>query len=206
MIFHYNQITVQLIETICFEGGRFHRLNFHNERLNRSRKELLGAEDELKIEEYLRMSQEWNGKKIKCRILYRHKIEEIEYQEYQIKQIHYLRMVNGNHITYDYKYADRTSLNALLQLKGMADDVLIVKDGFITDTSYSNIVFHKGGVWFTPLNPLLRGTRREYYLSTGKIQTALIRPRDLKEFSEARIINAMISIEESGVIPIENIT
>jgi 4-amino-4-deoxychorismate lyase len=197
---------VHLIETICFEEGRFHRLNFHNERLNRSRKELFGSADELKIKEFLHVPAEWYGKKIKCRILYSHKIEEINCQEYKIKQVQSLRMVNGDHIIYNYKYADRTSLNALLHLKGMVDEILIVRDGFITDTSYSNIVFRKNGSWFTPVNPLLKGTRREYYLSTEKIKTALIRPHDLKEFSEARLINAMISLEESGVIPIKNIT
>lgn len=196
---------MQLIETICFEGGRFHRVDFHNERLNRSRSDLLGSQDKLRIEEFLQIPEGLSGKKVKCRVLYSHKIERIEYEEYKIREVRSLKMVEGDHINYAYKYADRSSLNGLLHSKGTADEVLIVKNGFLTDTSYSNIVFHKNGDWFTPLDPLLRGTRREYYLSVGKIQTALIRPQDLREFSEARLINAMISLEESEGIPIENI-
>ncbi len=195
----------KLIETICFEKGRFHRLNFHNERLNRSRRNLLGMEDELRIEDYLQIPAEMSGNKIKCRILYSKGIEKIEYQNYEIKPIHSLRMINGDHISYEYKYSDRGPLTDLLQLKGSDDEILIVKDGFVTDTSYSNIVFLKKGVWYTPLTPLLKGTRREFYVSEGKIKTALISPWNIKEFSEVRIINAMISLEESTAIPIENV-
>lgn len=194
-----------MIETICFEGGLFHRLNFHNERLNRSRGDLFGSQDKLRIEEFLRIPEGLVRKKVKCRVLYSQKIERIEYEEYKIREVQSLKMVEGDHIDYAYKYADRSTLNDLLRLKGTADEILVVKNGFLTDTSYSNIVFHKDGQWFTPLNSLLRGTRREYYLSIVKIQTALIRPQDLNEFSEARLINVMISLEESGIIPIENI-
>lgn len=196
---------IQLIETICFEKGEFQNLNFHNERLNRSRWNLLDLMDEILLEEVLLVPAELSGNKIKCRILYGQRIERIEYQTHEIRPIHSLTMVNGDHINYEYKYADRNSLNALVKLKGMADEVLIVKNGFITDISYANIILLKGDEWYTPLNPLLKGIRRESYLNNGRIKSTLIRPGDLKEFTEVRIINAMISMEESMAIPIENI-
>ena len=49
------------------------------------------------------------------------------------------------------------------------------------------------------------GTRLRSYLEQGRITPTLLRPEDLSSFSEARIINAMISIEKSPVIPISEI-
>ncbi len=161
--------------------------------------------DEIYLEKFLQIPGKLCGNKIKCRVLYSDRIENIEYQEYVQRPVRSLKMVNGDSINYEYKYADRDSINALLQMKGTADEVLIVKNGVITDISYANVIFLKKDEWFTPLNPLLKGTRRESYLNYGKIKSALIHPLDLKEFTEARIINAMISLEESAAIPIENI-
>ena len=42
-------------------------------------------------------------------------------------------------IDYTYKSAHREELNALYAQKGMADDILIVRNGYLTDTSISNI-------------------------------------------------------------------
>jgi 4-amino-4-deoxychorismate lyase len=114
-------------------------------------------------------------------------------------------MVNVDGVDYRYKYADRKKLQDLYTQRGDADDVLLIKNGLITDTSYANIVFRKGKGWFTPELPLLPGTRRAFYLSQERIETLPIRPEMLPEFDEAHLINAMISLEESPVIPIENI-
>jgi len=114
-------------------------------------------------------------------------------------------MVVDDTIDYNYKYADRTKLNSLFNLRRQSDDILIVRNGMITDTSYANIVFKKKDKWYSPLNPLLKGTRIGSYLREGRVTPALLRPSDLPLFSEARIVNAMISIADSPVITIGNI-
>lgn len=195
-----------LIDTICYENGRFQRLDLHNERINRSRKDLFGIKDELQIKDYLSIPSALIADKVKCRITYGENIEKIDYERYEMKLIHSLKLINGDHIDYAYKYSDRSFLNDLFRLKENADDILIVKDGFITDTSYANIVFLKDGIWTTPSTPLLKGTRRESYLKSGEITISQLQPKDLNQFLEARIINAMISLEQSPIIQIQNIS
>jgi 4-amino-4-deoxychorismate lyase len=195
----------QFIETICYERGSFQRIGLHNERCNRTRNHFLGSRPDLHLEMYLNVPTHLINETVKCSVTYGIEIIDIKYDLYKIRPINSLQMVSSNEIDYSFKYADRTKLNALYQLRGQSDDILIVKDGLITDTSYANVIFNRNGEWYSPQNPLLRGTRLENYLREGRVAPALLRPGDLSLFSEARIINAMVSIKNSPVIQIENI-
>ena len=193
------------IETICYEQGSFQRIGLHNERCNLTRNHFFGLQPNLQLELYLTVPAHLKNETVKCSFTYGIEIIGITYELYKIRPVSSLQLVNDNAIDNSFKYADRTKLNALFQLRGQYDDILIVKHGLITDTSYANIIFRKEGKWYSPQNPLLRGTRLESYLSEGRVTPALLRPKDLPHFSEARIVNAMISIENSPVIPIGNI-
>jgi len=195
----------QLIETIRIENGNLCNISFHDTRLNRARKQLFNCHYEISLAKNIVVPYQFMKGIFKCRVTYNSEIRKIEFEPYSVRQISSLQLVNGDHIEYSYKYADRTELEQLFKLRGECDDILIVKNGCITDSYYANIVLSKGGELFTPANPLLAGTRREYYIQKGIIQTALITPENLKDFSNARIINAMISLEESPVIDIDNI-
>jgi 4-amino-4-deoxychorismate lyase len=116
-----------------------------------------------------------------------------------------LKLVYDDAIDYSYKYKNRYSLNELLNLRGDADEILVVKRGLIADTSFTNVVFLKEGIWYTPATPLLPGTRREHYLRIKHIIPADIRPDDLYKYEEVRLINAMLSLEDSAPIPIANL-
>lgn len=141
----------------------------------------------------------------KCRILYDTHIHHIEFVPYTLRQIQSLQLVYANELDYSYKFADRTALQSLLQKKGTADDILIVKNGLITDSSYSNVAFFDGLQWFTPSLPLLAGTRRAYLLQQNILTIADIRPSDLKNFEKVRFINAMMDWEESIELKVEKI-
>lgn len=195
----------QFIETICYEGGCFQRIGLHNDRCNRTRNHFFGLQPNLQLELYLNIPTHLKNQTVKCSVTYGIEIIDIKYDLYKIRPVNSLQMVSDNEIDYSFKYADRTKLNALFQSRGQSDDILIVKDGLITDTSYANIIFNRNGKWYSPQNPLLRGTRLESYLQENRVTPALLHSKDLSLFSEARIINAMISIENSPVIPIENI-
>ena len=66
-------------------------------------------------------------------------------------------------MNYDLKYFDRKIFDDLKK-NIKADDILIIKNGFITDTSIANILFFDGKKWITPKKPLLKGTVRERLL------------------------------------------
>ena len=80
-------------------------------------------------------------------------------------------MIENNKICYSLKLTDRSQINRLLKQKGNYDDILIVKNGFITDTSISNIIFYNGSKWITPAAPLLKGTCRDKLLKEGLAYT-----------------------------------
>ena len=85
------------------------------------------------------------------------------------------------------------------------DEILIVRDGAITDTSYSNVAFFDGRKYVTPDTFLLNGTRRQYLLGTGVLTECRITPSDLGGFERVVLINAMLGIEDDLAVPIERI-
>ena len=195
----------QLIETICFENGAFQRIPLHESRMNRSRYHLFGCAERLSMDQLLRIPESLKDQKVKCRVTYSDQVEDIEYEPYIPRRIRSLQLVRDDAIDYTFKLKDRTRLNCLLNQRGHADEILIVKNGFITDTSYTNIAFLREGKWFTPAFPLLSGTRREEYLQKNLLLPCMIRPDELHLYEEARLINAMLSLGDTEPVPTTSI-
>lgn len=194
-----------LLETIKVKHKKLQNIDFHNERLNRSRHELLGLSDEVDLEKYIKIPENVEDSTYKCRILYAQNIEKIEFLPYQIKPIEKLQLVEANHLGYAYKFADRSAFTSLMTVESNTD-ILIIKNGFVTDTSYANVVFFDGKNWLTPSTPLLKGTKRSKLLREQVIFEEEIKVADIQKFKYAKIINAMIDLEESPVIAIESIS
>jgi len=191
-----------LLETIRLEDGKLNNTEYHFRRMQRSVKECFGQSLLFNPEEaLLKIPTSFNEKKglFKVRLLYGNTGYRLEIIPYKLPDIKTLKPVIDNSIEYGCKYSDRTVLNRLRQLKGAADDVLIIKNGEVTDASFANIVFYDGKKWVTPKNPLLRGTQRAWLLDSGMITETIITPVDLPGFTEARIINAMIRFEDEAV-------
>ncbi len=189
---------MQLLETIRVKNGIFSNLNFHQERMNGSRKVLFSCTDEIELLSILQDSSNdiSDNKLYKCRIIYNTEIRKIEFIPYQKPHINTLKLVYSDDIEYNHKYFDRQQINELLELKGDADDIIIVKNGLITDTSFANLLFYNGEHWLTPTFPLLKGTQRAKLLEQEKIRVADIRPEDLHNFKKIRLINAMLRFED----------
>lgn len=198
---------MQLLETIRFEDSEFSSLEFHQNRMNNSRKSLFNCEDEINLFKILQdSSNNISDKELyKCRIIYNAEIDKIEYIPYKFPETNHLKLVVCNEIDYSHKYLDRKQINVLLSEKENADDIIIVKNGLITDSSTANLLFHQGRHWITPAFPLLKGTQRAKLLEQEKIQVADIRPSDLRNFNKVRLINAMQRFEDEVDVLIENI-
>lgn len=182
-----------LFEAVCIKDGKVPDLGPHNRRMNRSRAELLGREDPLDLGSYITVPGDFKTGKVKCRIFYSETVEKVEYEHYQQKNIRSLRLVENDEIDYSHKYADKNPLLKLLEIKGNCDDILIVKNGLITDTSFSNIILFNGQEWHTPAQPLLNGTKREHLLSKHLIIGKDIKPTDLRRYLQVSLINAMLN-------------
>ena len=198
-----------LLETIRLEDGTFSLLAYHQQRMNYSRKVLLGYKSEIDLGKILLASTHEAKKEVerlyKCRIIYSEKIEQLEFVPYNLPSINSLKIIFDDQIEYGYKFNDRTRINELFEKRENCDDILIVKNGLVTDTSFANILFYNGKKWLTPAHPLLKGTQRAYLLNKELIETADIRLEDLKYFEKARLINAMIRFEDNLDISLLNI-
>ena len=78
--------------------------------------------------------------------------------------------------------------------RGDADEVVIVKNGLLTDTSYSNIALFDGQRWVTPRHPLLQGTMRQSLLDTGQLVERDIRDDEGGRYEKVSLINAMMPL------------
>ena len=183
-----------LLESICFLDGCPQHPGYHEQRMNRSRAALLDNHTPMYLQDVLRPPGEYRHGQVKCRILYQHQIEKIEWSHYQAAKIRSLQPVHADHLDYAHKYADRNGLQQLLQQKGPADDVLIIKQGLVTDTSYANVAFRNGTRFLSPATPLLPGTCRQRLLDAGILEPADIRLADLSHFSAIYLFNAMLPL------------
>lgn len=134
---------------------------------------------------------------VKCSVVYSDKILDIKFSRYAPRPIRKLKVVECNTIDYHLKYADRRELNALRELRGECDDVLIVKNGFVTDTSFSNVVFRQDDLLFTPSTFLLNGCKRQELINKGRIEERKISLDDIKSYQCCYLINAMLDIEDN---------
>jgi 4-amino-4-deoxychorismate lyase len=185
----------RLLETIRCENGVLQNLTWHQARLDYARKMLFKSFRRFNLEDLV-VPEEFKSGLFKCRVIYAEDLENVEFLPYQLPKIESLKMVVNDEIDYHHKFADRSKIQKLFEKRGLADDILIVKNGLISDTSYANILFFDGENWLTPSKPLLQGTQRAKLLSEMKIIPANITPADLLKYSKARLINAMIRFED----------
>ena len=188
-----------LLETVRFDNGRFSNIDYHIKRMKYSAKECLNDRLNFNTEEIFKLAEKENANKkglFKFRLLYNAENYKTEFVKYSLPEIKTLKPVECNNIEYHCKFTDRKILNDLKSKKGGADDILIIKNGFVTDTSFSNIIFFDGKNWVTPDTPLLAGTQRAYLLEKRLIKTKEVKITDIQKYKKARIINAMIRFED----------
>jgi 4-amino-4-deoxychorismate lyase len=133
--------------------------------------------------------------KHKFRVVYDHLQYVVEHAPYQPKDIRSMKIVEADELDYSFKYANRNVLNGLVKQAG-SDEIIIVKDGLLTDASYANIACFDGHKWWTPEHPLLNGVRRQDLLSRGILFERRITSNDLYTFDKVCLINAMLDLCE----------
>lgn len=182
------------IETIRIENGKLFNLEYHNDRMNATRKFVLGQNNLLDLADYI-MPESYLVR-TKCRVEYAETILNITYATYHIRPVSSLKLLTSDTITYAYKSTDRKVLNDFFSARENCHDILIVKEDLLTDTSIANIALFDGTNWLTPANPLLKGTKRAELISKQLIKEKDIHKKDLSMFSHIALFNAMIEWQE----------
>lgn len=178
------------IETLRIENGVIDNLSYHNERFNRTRSTFWNDSVPMNLADSIRPPAA-DGI-LKCRIVYDEAVREVTYAPYAIRPVRSLRIVTSDAIDYAYKSTDREAINRLFSQRETADEVLIVRNGLLTDTSIANIALYDGVNWFTPATPLLKGIRRAALLDEHTLTEREISLEQLFDYSHIALFNAMI--------------
>lgn len=193
----------RFIETIRIENGNAHNLDAHERRMNQTRKVFFQNGSDMQLSSLLTPSL--YSERTRCRIEYDEEIVRIEYIPYQLRPVYNIKAIQSDTLDYRFKYADRSVLDHLFKQKGNADEIIIIQDKRLTDTTICNIALWNGQEWITPAEPLLRGTMREKLLSEQKITKGTIHIEELNKYQRIRLFNAMIDFGEVE-LPVSAIT
>lgn len=186
----------RFIEALRIEDGRIYDVLLHNARLNRTLAENgVHLPSPVRLEAFIH--PEGHRERTKCHVDYGMEgVEGITYAPYRPRLVRSLALVDGGAVDYRFKYADRSRLDALFAERGRADDVLIVRNGFLTDTTIANVALYDGCQWVTPAHPLLEGTKRRRLLAQGILVEKDIPVAGIFAYRKICTLNAMLDFRE----------
>ena len=180
-----------LFESLCVKNGRVLHAEWHQLRFQKAYQNFFGRQPTFNLLDPIDLPQIFCHGIVKLKISYNETGRQLDFQHYHMQQIQSVRLVPTNDLDYTNKYTEREKLDALFALREGCDDVLIIRNGWITDSYYANVVFFDGKDWWTPERPLLEGTCRARLLANGIIKTIPLQVEDLKNFLGIKLINAM---------------
>lgn len=130
----------------------------------------------------------------KCHITYDTwgRVRKPSFEPYRPRMVKRLKCVEIPRLDYSCKWEDRAELQAAGLGLGPGEEILILQNGLVTDTRYSNVVFGDGVSWVTPETFLLPGTKRAFLLAEGVIEERLVRAEDIRRFRFCSLVNAML--------------
>lgn len=193
-----------LFESIRIENGIICHLELHQKRIERSLIKL-GSSNPIDLKQFTSTLDIPEKGIHKLRISYDLMgIQKHQIIPYILRTVKSVELIECDEIVYDLKFEDRSQINQLTK-SSKADEIIIVKNGMITDASISNILFSSNDQWFTPDTPLLEGTTRAHLLETGAIRSIPIALKDLKHFDYFCFVNALNPFEKTTKYPISSV-
>lgn len=182
-------------ETIKCNDFEIFNLKYHQKRVAKT----IGKN--LNLQEYINPI---SNETLRCKVIYNeNEILDVRYFPYKRREIRSFKVVFDDTLNYSKKYLNREKLDELFLKKDSCDEIIIVKNGIVTDTSIANIAIFYDGVWITSKNCLLEGTSRARLLEQKEIFEKDISLDMLKNSSKIALMNAMIGFYEIKEFKIE---
>lgn len=178
---------IQYFETIKCENYISYNLSYHEKRIFKT----VGLK--LSLQKYIKPTSKTLQR---CKVIYNEKeIIDIKYFPYKKRQIKSFKLIFNNNIKYSKKFLDRDNINKLFNEKSNCDDIIIIKNGIVTDTSIANIAIFLDNKWLISKDSLLEGTTKKRFLENKKIEEKNITLDMLKKASKIALLNAMIDFD-----------
>ena len=189
------------IETIRIQDGHACHLSNHTDRMRRTADHFGFTAPTLPHDLEAHLPADLRTGTVRCRVVYDHTLREVTFTPYRRRQIERLFAVDAGTTDYAFKYADRAPLTRPQISLAETDELLFIRDGCLTDTSYTNLVLRRGDELVTPDTFLLDGTCRRRLLREGVVRTEPVRLHDLPTYDELLLINAMMPLREAIRLP-----
>ncbi|MBS1488960.1 MAG: aminotransferase class IV [Bacteroidetes bacterium] len=186
----------RFIESIRLSEGTIQNLEYHQQRVNYAVSNYFPEHQPVELKKLLNECPLPTLGLHKIRLTYGRDVHEVKISLYVAKPIQRLKIVYDDIIDYAHKFEDRSQLSQLLLQKGEADEIIIVKNGLVTDASFANLLFKRKDQWVTPHSYLLNGTQRQFLLNQKIIEEETIRIKDFHRYEKVKLINALL--ERSG--------
>ena len=179
-------------ETLKIEKGEIQNLSFHNKRLNHTIKQNFDIDAKIDLQEHVKQE---DFSLQRCKVIYDKEIKTILFFPLIPRKFQSFKVLETN-TTYNFKNVDRKDIEFLMSQKDSCDDIIMIKEGLVTDTSIANIAIYDGLKWITPKKPLLAGTYRESMLKKQLILEKDVKIKDIKNAVRFAIMNALIGFYE----------
>lgn len=103
---------------------------------------------------------------------------------------------------YSYKFVNRSYFDLLKIEHPEFDELIFVKNGYLTDATFANIVLEhiQTGELHTPIIPLLNGTQRQSLIDDKKVILKSINLENIFEYKRIQFINAMLDLNSSSFV------
>lgn len=185
----------QFFETLKLLNGQLCNMEFHLERVQKTQAAFF-SDAEFDVNAVYDALTDYPEGLFKVRVDYASAITGIRVDLYEIQPHRKLGLIETGNFDYSFKFADRDFFRESLNCYPDCDDILFLKDGCITDTTYCNIALFDGEEWITPATFLLPGTKRAALIHSGALREAAVTLRDLPGFEAIAFINAMRDFEK----------
>lgn len=194
----------RFLESIKVLNNQLYNLEGHQTRVNLTFHKFYSGHKILQLNEIIHLPELIDNKTYKCRITYNESAFSVTFQEYQPRNPSSFKLVSVKNFEYSFKYIDRSLFEETKLRFPNHDDFIYTRNNLITDSSYANLVFYnQNNEAFSPLKPLLFGTRLTELQSKQKIIFTNINVEDLRKYTHFQTINAL---HQSDKMPISIIT
>ncbi|AXH11300.1 aminotransferase class IV family protein [Halarcobacter bivalviorum] len=175
-------------ETIKCDDYEVFNLTFHEDRVAKT------IAKNLNLQDYIYPP---SNELSRCKVVYdESSILSVDFFPYKKREINTFRIIEVAELEYSKKYFDRTELELLFNKRESCDEIIIIKNGLVTDTSIANIAIFDGDNWITPKKPLLAGTTRARLLKNAELIEKDITLEMLLNSKKLALMNAMIDFDE----------
>jgi len=183
-------------ETIRVQDGFIEGFGRHLSRMRQTCQHSFGVFHHENIISGIAVPQKHIAGLVKLNIFYNRDSFEVRFSPYTPMPIQNIVVVECRpDFDYSYKFTNREYLNELLSSVPGADEIIIIKNGHVTDTSKANIVFEKDHKYYTPDTCLLNGTMRQHLIRSKRIFEKAMRAEDVFSYEKMYFINALNPLE-----------